>query len=280
MLGLFALTLLAGGCSDTDSGDRAAPETNNVGTPNEPNTYSSEVDGISARWPEGWHHITEVLDPLPLSNNVQILVLATFEGAEPGECAPAPDGAMAKMGPDDVLFMLRASDGSGDPRPPRPEDLLAAASPVAGGDCYPDGVEAWRMQFQEHRRPYEAFVAAKSPLNEARRVEVQEIWAGLRLAPIDDGRNGAEIGRSYWHSLYTHCGIRHTTFDGREWIADPELRATPSEGNPPPSWGNPDEHGTIELKDEDTAVFTSRDGERTAKFRPRTAQDPPLPGCA
>lgn len=102
----------------------------------------------------------------------------------------------------------------------------------------------------------------------------------MHLTPIDDGRGGAEIGRPYWHSLYTHCGIRSTTFDGREWVTDPELRATPSEGNPPAGWGNPDEHGTIELSDEDTAVFTSRDGKRSATFRPRTPQDPPLPGCA
>lgn len=279
VFGLIALLVL-GGCSDGEGADggTVASDTRSPST-RSANTYSSEVDGVSVTWPGGWQLVEAPLESRPLSNNVQILVLTTFEGAEAGRCAPDPDGAMAKMKSNDVLFMLRASDGAGDPRPARPPDLLAAAAPVRPGGCYPDGIEAWRMQFQEHGRPYEALIAAKSPLSEKRRSEIQEVWANLRLRPIDDGRGNALIGRPYWHSLYTHCGIRATTFDGREWVADPPLTRTPDAGNPPRGWGNPDEHGTIELRDEDTAVFTSRDGQRTATFRPRTPEDPPPAGC-
>ena len=41
---------------------------------------------------------------------------------------------------------------------------------------------------------------------------------------------GAEVGRPYPYTLYTHCGVRAAVFDGRRWIADPILTDS---GNPP-----------------------------------------------
>ena len=48
---------------------------------------------------------------------------------------------------------------------------------------------------------------------------------------------GAETGKPYSYTLYTHCGILSAYFDGRRWMADPML--TDGSGNPPPGWGNP-----------------------------------------
>lgn len=51
------------------------------------------------------------------------------------------------------------------------------------------------------------------------------------------------------HSLYSHCGILSTTFDGALWLADPPLRD--DSGNPPPGW---DENETVGLFIQTTAT--------------------------
>ena len=84
-------------------------------------------------------------------------------------------------------------------------------------------------------------------------------------APASDA-GPAEIGVRYQHDLYTHCGIRSADFDGRRWIADPIL----GDVNPPPDWGNPFDSGTMELVEEDRAMFLSGSGER-AFFKPAPA---------
>ena len=81
-------------------------------------------------------------------------------------------------------------------------------------------------------------------------------------APAPDG-SPAEIGVRYTHDLYTHCGIRYADFDGRRWLADPELGGP----NSPPGWGNPSDPGTIELVARDRAMFLSHSGKQ-AFFRP------------
>ncbi len=68
----------------------------------------------------------------------------------------------------------------------------------------------------------------------------------------------AEIGVRYVHELYTHCGVRYATFDGRRWLADPIL----GDVNPPPGWGNPFDTGAMELVSKDRALFLSHSGER------------------
>ena len=271
VLGL-GLILLAG-CSEgreTPTPEASPPTTR-------PNVYGNEVDGVYATWPTGWQRVEEPLDRGRVSNNVELFVLTTFEGAAPGECAPDPDQAMAQMEQNDALFMLRTSDGPSSGRIPRPEYLLPSAGPISSGGCYPEGVEAWRLLFENHGRPYEALVAARAPLSAERRAEIEGIWANLQLSPIETGLEDAEIGKPYWHSLYTHCGIRETKFDGRDWIADPPI--TDGQGNPPREWSKPEDGGRIVLEDETTAVYTSRDGERTATFRPRSDEDPRSESC-
>ncbi len=288
-MGLVALLALAG-CSNGD--ERVTAANDRGSTTTTPNTYNNEVDGVSIAWPEGWHRAEEPLGGPGRTPHVELFALATFEGATAGQCAPDPDAAMAALEEDDALFVLRTSEDYGEPgvqgRPARPADLMAAAErhpdsvnesgePAVEGSCFPEGVEAWRVLFQEHGRPYEAFVAARAPLGDQRRSELQQIWSKLELRPIETGLEDAAIGHPYWHILYTHCGIKGTRFDGREWVADPQL--SDGQGNPPRGWGNPDEHGTILLKDEDTAVFESRYSDRSATFRPRTPEDGPAPMC-
>jgi len=92
------------------------------------------------------------------------------------------------------------------------------------------------------------------------------------LAPGDR----AEIGGQYRHEISTHCGIVATVFDRREWLADPPL--SDGNANPPRGWDNPTEVGVIRLVDADHAEFSGRNG-GVARFRARTRNDPPLPGC-
>jgi hypothetical protein len=86
----------------------------------------------------------------------------------------------------------------------------------------------------------------------------------------------AEIGRPYWHVVSTHCGVRDTRLDGRDWVAEPPISGPTGA---PPDWDGPEETGTITLRDSMTAVFESRDGERSAKFRPRGPRDAYIPPC-
>ena len=77
---------------------------------------------------------------------------------------------------------------------------------------------------------------------------------------------GVEIGKTYAYSLYTHCGVRAAFLDGRRWVADPVLSDN-GNVNPPLGWGNPMDHGNMELVTPDLAQFTSASGS-VAEFRP------------
>ena len=281
---MVAMVALASCTNDRMSRPVAKPTTTGA----QPRDYANAVDGISATWPEGWHRAAMPLDGSRLSGSVELIALSTLEAATAGQCSPVPDAAMAAMGQDDALFVLRTNEwGPAEPTTPsRPQTLLDIAQPdpdsvaarrMTGDTCYPQGVEAWRLSFQEHGRPYDVFVAARSPMTEQRKAQVEEIWRSLRLTPITIGRDGADVGRTYWHVLSTHCGIEFTTFDGREWVAEPKL--SDGGGNPPRGWNNPEEPGTMKMTDDRSAVFTSRDGQRSATFRPRTAPDPPASPC-
>ena len=83
--------------------------------------------------------------------------------------------------------------------------------------------------------------------------------AGLPCGP------GVEIGKTYSFTLYTHCGVRRSYFDGRRWIVGPTLLN--NDINPPPGWGNPTDEGTMELVAKNVARYTSRSG-LVAEFRP------------
>ena len=77
---------------------------------------------------------------------------------------------------------------------------------------------------------------------------------------------GVEIGKTYPYALYTHCGVRAAFLDGRRWVADPVLSDS-GNVNPPLGWGNPMDHGNMELVTHDLAQFTSASGS-VAEFRP------------
>lgn len=268
---LVMVLLVLGACS----GDDGSPATT-------PTSYTNEVDGISAAWPTGWHRAAGPLSA-GRSGDIELLALATFRDPKVGECSPYPDGAMASMKEGDALLVLWTNPDPVHDLPPRPKDLMAAARPRPTGDppvqasCFPPGVEARLASFVAHGRHYEAFVAARAPLGEHRRREIQEIWSQLKIRSIDTGLEEAELGRPYWHSLYTHCGIKGTRFDGRDWVADPEL--SDGQGNPPREWADAIPGGTITLIEEDVAVYTNRGGKHTAKFRPRTPKDEPAGIC-
>ena len=266
---LFAvfLALPLGSCS----AGRVVPRSNH---------YSSGVDGVRAGWPPGWHLVTQGHQSLAWS--VDLVNIATFNPrAANSKCAPFGFNPVGGAGQGDALFQLRTVWHLYPERPagPRPKSFLAAAQPAERRrGCGDDGVDVRVVAFKQHGRFYEAFVWADAPLTERRRDDIETIWANLDVGPIATGEDEARAGRGYWHELSTHCGIVWTEFDGREWVTDPPLMGDGNLG-PPPGWDNPMEYGTIRLESEDSAVFTSRDGDRWASFRPRVESDPPLRGC-
>ena len=78
----------------------------------------------------------------------------------------------------------------------------------------------------------------------------------------------AQAGTPY--RLYTHCGIKWASIDGRFWRAKHPL--SDGSGNPPVGWGNPFQDGTVVLIGPTTARFDSPAGtvtfERTLRTRP------------
>lgn len=179
----------------------------------------------------------------------------------------------------DALFVLRAVRHFVPERPPRPrpQTLFGSAEEKDWARCEPEGVEGLWLPFEHQGQLYEAFAAARPVFSGARATEIEAIWKSLRLSPIRTGADRADIGRPYSHEISTHCGITGTAFAGREWTADPPL--IQDEIGPPDGWDNPTELGTIVLESERAAVFTSRFGGRTARFRPWVANDPPLGMC-
>lgn len=247
------------------------------------NRYTNTVDGISAGWPTGWDRLDTPLTKWT-GGAVSLLDLATFDAPQTTDlgCATYAPAATAAMGRGDAIFRLQTVRHLTPEREisRRPASFMAASEPAEfAGGCKPKGVVARRVAFEEHGRLYEAFLLARSPLGQRQRDDVETIWASLELGPIATGLDGAEAGRPYWHEISTHCGITDTNFDARAWVADPVLYDSREGPNPPAGWDNPTEVGIMELADEDTAVFTSRDGDRTARFRPRVPGDLPVVMC-
>jgi hypothetical protein len=86
------------------------------------------------------------------------------------------------------------------------------------------------------------------------------------------------VGTSQPFSLYTHCGINYADFDGKAFYADPYL--WDGNGNPPSGWGNPEDNGTMTLKDQTTAEFMDSAGNcATFSTQPR-AGIPTIPICS
>lgn len=83
----------------------------------------------------------------------------------------------------------------------------------------------------------------------------------LTLAPVS--RPHSEPYR-----LYTHCGIEWTLIRGTYWRASHRL--SDGQGNPPPGWSNPYQHGTLTFTGPSTAVFRASPGAVTFHRTPRT----------
>lgn len=276
VLAPLVLLVALAGCSN-DAGEVSSAYTGEW-TVATPDTYASVVDGLSATWPAGWHRALKPLNP-GNSGHIELLALTTFEDPRSGDCSPYPDAAMAAMTEGDAVFVLWTTLDPIHDQPPRPKDLMAAArrrpagQPPVQAECFPTGAEARLASFREHGRHYEAFIAARTPVSDHRRREIQQIWSQLKLRPIEMGLEVAELGRPYWHLLNSHCGIGGTRFDGRDWIADPLL--SDGQGNPP-RWKGAIPGGTITLTEENVAVYENRGGKHTARFRPRRPDEEPF----
>jgi len=92
------------------------------------------------------------------------------------------------------------------------------------------------------------------------------IWRAPWIAPRGEALDGSPtIGVPYTVTLYTHCGLRHVEFDGSDWAISGVL--DDGSGNPPSSFGNPVDRGTVTLLTHDTAVYRSERGEERALTR-------------
>lgn len=56
-------------------------------------------------------------------------------------------------------------------------------------------------------------------------------------------------------SLYTHCGVNGAMINHIWWEAVPVL--ADGNGNPPPTWGNPWQSGTLHYTSDSNAMFTA-----------------------
>ena len=112
--------------------------------------------------------------------------------------------------------------------------------------------------------PYELVIDPKLMPTPTPRPLLPGKMCGPEIAGLPCGP-GVEIGKTYSFTLYTHCGVRRSYFDGRRWIVGPTL--SNNDINPPPGWGNPTDEGTMELVAKNVARYTSRSG-LVAEFRP------------
>ena len=246
-------------------------------------TYASARDGIEVSFPSSWHRSEAPLAPQG-TPTVEVLALSTAELHPTGGCAPYPTAALAQLGDGDLLFVLSVStfampneEGPVEPRPPDLPDPEPDPPDASRTGCVVDGIRDRQITFWENGQQYTALLATRGALSNELRSEFEEVWDSLVLSPIGETAGGAAPDVEYWHVLYTHCGIRGTRFDGRDWVAEPP--ADDGSGNPPARWGNPTQPGHIVLRG-GAATFTSRDGTLTATFRERTAGDEPEPPCA
>jgi hypothetical protein len=92
------------------------------------------------------------------------------------------------------------------------------------------------------------------------------IWPAPWVVPHGEVLDGQPvIGVPYSVSLYTHCGLRHVEFDGFNWAISGVL--SDGSGNPPNTFGNPTDHGTVRLVTRVTALYRSELGEERTLTR-------------
>lgn len=76
----------------------------------------------------------------------------------------------------------------------------------------------------------------------------------------------ATVGSAQPYRIYTHCGIDEARIGSRYFEAVHPL--SDGQGNPPPSWGNPYQQGTMTLLSPSKAVFRDDAGHHV-QFRLR-----------
>lgn len=266
-----AVALLAAGCgagaATTTAGDGALA------------TWTSDVRRLAVDHPADWWVAPSRVAPSGGPAH-EVLTVATFEApTSDTRCNPVPLAALEVMGPDDVLVVLGElppgwsyDEGLPPPGIHEVEDPPGCPPPTLD-------VRAWERDVVDEPtgRRFRAYVAAGA---DAAQSAVAQAWAvvdSIRAEPLPGPHDDVAVGDTVPHFLYTHCGIRSTTFDGREWLADPPV--DDGEGNPPAGWDDPPGLGTMTLEAEDRAVYRTGAGQSVA-FRPRTPADPQEPPCA
>ncbi len=85
------------------------------------------------------------------------------------------------------------------------------------------------------------------------------------------------VGETVNFSMYTHCGVESTNFNGRVWNAVQPLYSSPEKLGPPSGWDDPYQDGRLTLESRDRAVFAAV-GERVVLTPSETGE--PLRPCA
>lgn len=142
----------------------------------------------------------------------------------------------------------------------------ATAEPGTGS---PDPAPAASSEVVPHASPVEP-----APATGAATPSPEPTPTGSRELGQDED---AEIGRPYRFSLYTHCGISTTWWNGAWWNAEPPQ--DDGSGNPPPQWGNPYQDGVMVQVSDTRLEFTGDQGQRAA-FTPRPESEGAPPPCA
>jgi hypothetical protein len=84
------------------------------------------------------------------------------------------------------------------------------------------------------------------------------------------------VGETVDFSMYTHCGVESTNFNGRVWNAVQPLYSSPDKLGPPSDWDDPYQDGRLTLESRDRAVFAAV-GERVVLTPSETGE--PLRPC-
>lgn len=140
-----------------------------------------------------------------------------------------------------LISLLRVGPSSREPLLTRKPSLNAEVNPVA------------------YRRAGAAFGAAV----------VASILAGCAAASGHASAKTAPVKQQrISYALYTHCGVNEARIGRTYYVADHPL--SDGQGNPPPGWGNPYQHGTMTISAPGAAVFRDQLGHVVA-FHARTS---------
>ena len=89
-------------------------------------------------------------------------------------------------------------------------------------------------------------------------------------------QTSVRVGETVDFSMYTHCGVESTNFNGRVWNAVQPLYSSPEKLGPPSGWDDPYQDGRLTLESRDRAVFAAV-GERVVLTPSATGE--PLRPC-